>query len=204
MKYGKLVNSPHRQIHGLSPPVPETPAPSRTCTQVASLVGSTSVISVPRHKVPTTIPVVEIQRKPVTGSSKAKKCNSKKHNCSTVSDPQRFLQMVEDLRLMINLGPEALSRALMHAIELRQDCDQLHVQLVRLLTRLDDATDEIVLHFANMNDLLPSNFVPFFFEDSANVAQLQQMMFRMRQYHPHPSLEIGHLERNPTSAIETR
>ncbi len=35
-----------------------------------------------------------------------KECNTKKHNCSTVSDPARFLQMVEDLRPMINLGPE--------------------------------------------------------------------------------------------------
>ncbi|KAJ7892026.1 hypothetical protein B0H13DRAFT_2529437 [Mycena leptocephala] len=133
-----------------------------------------------------------------------KECNTKKHNCSTVSDPARFLQMVEDLRPMINLGPEALSRALKHAIELRRDCDQLYMQLIRLLTRLDDATDEIVLRFSNMHDLLPSNFVPFFFEDSADVAQLEQMMYRMRQFHPHPSLEIGHLERNPTSAIETR
>ncbi|KAJ7869507.1 hypothetical protein B0H13DRAFT_2350895 [Mycena leptocephala] len=269
----------------------ETPASGRTRAQVASSAGSTSVISVPRHKVPTAVPVVEIQRKPVASSSKAapapspprtlteieqdtaytsridmlqaqssfppglyqlapsrratgslqfhpgrfstqpllerahqvhnlhylkkkcvsrghgrscKECNTKKHNCSTVSDPARFLQMVEDLRPMINLGPEALSRALKHAIELRRDCDQLYMQLIRLLTRLDDATDEIVLRFSNMHDLLPSNFVPFFFEDSADVAQLEQMMYRMRQFHPHPSLEIGHLERNPTSAIETR
>jgi hypothetical protein len=69
---------------------------------------------------------------------------------------------------------------------------------------LDDATDEIVLRFSNMHDLLPSNFVPFFFEDSANIVQLQQMMYCMHQYHLHPSLEIGHLERNPTSAIEKR
>jgi hypothetical protein len=78
------------------------------------------------------------------------------------------------------------------------------MQLIWLLTRLDDATDEIVLRFSNMHDLLPSNYVPFFFEDSADVVQLQQMMYRMRQYHLHPSLEIGHLERNPTSAIEKR
>jgi hypothetical protein len=43
------------------PPAPETPASGRTRAQVASSVGSTSIISVPRQKVPTTIPVVEIQ-----------------------------------------------------------------------------------------------------------------------------------------------
>jgi hypothetical protein len=50
------------------PPAPETPASGRTRAQVASSAGSTSVISVPRQKVPTAVPVVEIQVSP-TGFS---------------------------------------------------------------------------------------------------------------------------------------
>jgi hypothetical protein len=46
------------------PPTPETPASGRTRAQVASSAGPTSVISVPRQKVPTAIPVVEIQVSP--------------------------------------------------------------------------------------------------------------------------------------------
>jgi hypothetical protein len=55
---------PTAKRHRTEPPVPETPAPS-THAQVASSAGSTSVISVPRQKVPTTVPVVEIQVSPI-------------------------------------------------------------------------------------------------------------------------------------------
>jgi hypothetical protein len=33
-------------------------------------------------------------------------CNTSKHNCSNVATPARFFQRMEDLRPMLNLGPE--------------------------------------------------------------------------------------------------
>jgi hypothetical protein len=36
-------------------------------------------------------------------------CNSSKHKCSIVASPVRFLQNLEELRPMMNLGPEGAS-----------------------------------------------------------------------------------------------
>ncbi|KAJ7832512.1 hypothetical protein B0H13DRAFT_2370913 [Mycena leptocephala] len=80
---------------------------------------------------------------------------------------------IEELRPMMNLGPEVLSRALLRAIELRRDCDFVFAQLARLTNRLELALDEVVLRFSNINDILPQDYVRFIFENPGDVQLLE-------------------------------
>jgi hypothetical protein len=43
-------------------------------------------------------------------NSSCEECHTGKHNCSIVANPTRFLQNIEELRPMINLGPEGAYR----------------------------------------------------------------------------------------------
>ncbi|KAJ7879850.1 hypothetical protein B0H13DRAFT_1892073 [Mycena leptocephala] len=137
-------------------------------------------------------------------NSSCEECHIGKHNCSIVANPTRFLQNIEELRPMINLGPEVLSRALLRAIELRRDCDFVFAQLARLTSRLELALDEVVLRFSNINDILPQDYVRFIFENPGDVQLLEGLSERIRASRPHPVLELQHLENNPTSDIRAR
>ncbi|KAJ7846174.1 hypothetical protein B0H13DRAFT_1907960 [Mycena leptocephala] len=129
-------------------------------------------------------------------------CNSSKHKCSIVASPVRFLQNLEELRPMINLGPEVLSRALLNAIELRRDCDMVYSQLVRLTHRFELSLDEVILRFSNMDDVLPEDYIRFGFENPADVDLLRKLSDRVRSTRlPQPDLEMQHLENHPTTDI---
>ncbi|KAJ7794666.1 hypothetical protein B0H13DRAFT_2393323 [Mycena leptocephala] len=132
-------------------------------------------------------------------------CNSSKHKCSTVASPVRFLQNLEELCPMINLGPEVLSCALLTSIELRRDCDLLYAQLVRLTHRFEASINEVVLCFSNMDDVLPEDYVRFGFENPADVDLLRNISDRVRLTRlPQPGLEMQFLEHHPTSDVLER
>ncbi|KAJ7801920.1 hypothetical protein B0H13DRAFT_2389869 [Mycena leptocephala] len=132
-------------------------------------------------------------------------CNSSKHKCSIVASPVRFLQNLEELRPMMNLGPEVLSRALLNAIEARRDCDMLYAQLVRLMHRFELSVDEVVLRFSNMDNILPEDYVRFGFENPADVDLLRTISDRVRSTRlPQPDLEMQHLENHPTTDVLAR
>ncbi|KAJ7787386.1 hypothetical protein B0H13DRAFT_1936722, partial [Mycena leptocephala] len=119
-------------------------------------------------------------------------CNSSKHKCSIVASPVRFLQNLEELRPMMNLGPEVLSRALLNSIELRRDCDMLYAQLL--------SVDEVVLRFSNMDDILPEDYVRFGFENPVDVDLLRTISDHVRSTRlPQPDLE-----NHPTTDILAR
>ncbi|KAJ7896842.1 hypothetical protein B0H13DRAFT_2338130 [Mycena leptocephala] len=111
---------------------------------------------------------------------------------------------IKELRPMMNLGPEVLSRALLCAIELRRDCDFVYAQLAHLTNRLELALDEVILRFSNINDILPQDYVRFIFENPGDVQLLEGLSERIRATCPHPVLELQHLENNPTSDIRAR
>ncbi|KAJ7791098.1 hypothetical protein B0H13DRAFT_1936073, partial [Mycena leptocephala] len=132
-------------------------------------------------------------------------CNSSKHKCSIVASPVRFLQNLEELRPMMNLGPEVLSRALLNAIELRRECDMVYAQLARLTHRFELSLDEVFLRFSNMDDVLPEDYVRFGFENPADVDLLRNLSNQIRSTRlPHPDLEMQHLENHPTTDVLSR
>ncbi|KAJ7800995.1 hypothetical protein B0H13DRAFT_2390185 [Mycena leptocephala] len=132
-------------------------------------------------------------------------CNSSKHKCSIIPSPVRFLQNLEELRPMMNLGPEVLSRTLLNTIELRRDCDLVYSQLVRLTHRFELSLDEVVLRFSNMDDVLPEDYVHFGFENPADVDLLRALSDRICSTRlPQPDLEMQHLENHPTTGVMAR
>ncbi|KAJ7861891.1 hypothetical protein B0H13DRAFT_2354954 [Mycena leptocephala] len=139
-------------------------------------------------------------------NSSCEECHTGKHNCSIVANPTRFLQNIEELRPMMNLGPEVLSRTLLRAIELRRDCDFVYAQFARLTNRLELALDEVVLQFSNINDILPQGYVRFIFENPGDIQLLEGLseLHRFSATRPHLVLELQHLENNLTSDICTR
>ncbi|KAJ7914483.1 hypothetical protein B0H13DRAFT_2325208 [Mycena leptocephala] len=132
-------------------------------------------------------------------------CNSSKHKCSIVASPVRFLQNLEELHPMMNLGPEVLSRALLNTIELRRECDLVYAQLVHLTHRFELSLDEVLLRFSNMDDVLPEDYVRFGFENPADVDLLRTLSNQLRSTRlPHPDLEMQHLENHPTTDVLSR
>jgi hypothetical protein len=65
--------------------------------------------------------------------------------------------------------------------------------------------DEVVLCFANMDDVLPEDYVHFCFENAADVDLLRALSDRIRSTRlPHPDLEMQHLENHPTTNVLSR
>ncbi|KAJ7818724.1 hypothetical protein B0H13DRAFT_1922128 [Mycena leptocephala] len=137
-------------------------------------------------------------------NTSCEECHIGKHNCSIVANPTRFLQNIEELRPMMNLGTEVLSRALLRVIKLRRDCDFVYAQLARLTSRFELALDEVALRFSNINDILPQDYVRFIFENPGDIQLLEGLSERIHASRPHPVLELQHLEQNPTSDIRAR
>jgi hypothetical protein len=94
---------------------------------------------------------------------------------------------------------------LLNAIELHRECDLVYLQLMHLMHRLELLVDEVVLRFANMDDVLPEDYVRFWFENPADVELLQALLDRIRSTRlPHPDLEMQHLENHPTTDVLSR
>ncbi|KAJ7839407.1 hypothetical protein B0H13DRAFT_2366861 [Mycena leptocephala] len=96
-------------------------------------------------------------------NTSCEECHTGKHSCSIVANPTRFLQNIEELRPMMNLGPEGAS-------------------FVGTL-----ALDEVALRFSNINDVLPQDYVRFFFENPADVQLLEGLSEHIRTSRPHPT-----------------
>ncbi|KAF7333792.1 hypothetical protein MVEN_02336000 [Mycena venus] len=125
-------------------------------------------------------------------------CHRGNTRCSFTA-PERIFQIVDDIRPLTGLTPDALSRALIRAMQTRRDADLFYVLLSRKLIAHQGALEDLAVVFINQQITMPPDVYSSYFEDVDDVEMLTGFAERLHQQHSYPGLLHRHLSRNPTS-----
>ncbi|KAF7369648.1 hypothetical protein MVEN_00295800 [Mycena venus] len=125
-------------------------------------------------------------------------CHRGNTRCSFTA-PERVLQIVDDIRPLSGLSPDALSRAILRVMQTRRDADLFYALLARKLLTHQAALEDLAVVFINQQITIPPDIYSSYFENTDDVEMLSDFAERLRKEHSYPGLLHRHLSRNPLS-----